>query len=185
MKVLGAVFRPPEEQLVPLDNHPQGPARPHPHVLELESRDGGKEPTSPALSDLSETLRCSTGSCTFPGSRQQGSPTLRSGMGAGPRRGSAAAQLLRRPGSLRCPLLITFPRASGNIPPTPRESLILWDPKVALPSLRPHRFPQPPFTDPLTSQPQPLPRTPHPLPTRAPSFSHSLPHIPDTAHLQD
>lgn len=49
-------------------------------------------------------------------------------MGAGPRRGSAAAQLLRRPGSLRCPLLITFPRASGNIPPTPRESLILWDP---------------------------------------------------------
>ena len=54
MKVLGAVFRPPEEQLVPLGNRPQGPARPHPHVLELESRDGGKEPTSPALSDLSD-----------------------------------------------------------------------------------------------------------------------------------
>lgn len=110
------------------------------------------------------------------GAGNQGSPTLRSRMGAGPRKGSAAAHLLRRPGSLRCPLLITFPRASGNIPPTPRESLILWDPKVALPSLRPHRFPRPPFTDPLTSQPQPLPRTPHPLPTRAPSFSHSPPH---------
>lgn len=74
MKVLGAVFRPPEEQLVPLGNRPQGPARPHPHVLELESRDGGKEPTSPALSDLSETLRCSAGSCTFPGSWQPGKP---------------------------------------------------------------------------------------------------------------
>lgn len=56
MKVQGAVYKPPEEQLVPLGNRPQGPSRPHPHVLQLESKEGGKKPTSPALSDLSETL---------------------------------------------------------------------------------------------------------------------------------
>lgn len=106
-------------------------------------------------------------------SRQPGSPTLRAGWGRGLGGAAAAAHSLEglaatgaHYSSLSPELLVIFLRLPGSHP---------WDLKVALPSLRPHRFLQPPLTDPRMGQPQPLTRTPRPLLTRASSFSHSSP----------